>query len=492
MVAKLKKEIKDEVMDALCLPGIERACIGGLIINSELFYEIEDDFPEDAFSDKNWRIMFRLLRSLHNSGQKISKDSIIVQAEKIPEASEMLLAEDGIKLLESAMRIPDIANFHSHLKELKDLFNKRTLLKDKREEIAYLENKISDRDYSISEIIDDLDKKSSEINVKVKDLNEYVSVGSACSEEEFIKRSEDKINQGIGLGIPTNMKPWDDMLGGLIGGRLYVLGAPTGCGKSILTTAIAAESAYGGERRTKHLVIDTGELIYEDDFEPRLLANLSGVPTNLIANGSYVKNEFYKKRVRDAWKKMNNDPCIFWTQMHDFDGTKIKSLIKRMIHKEGIESVFFDLIKINSNWKISERYEKIADLAQYLKDAAVTLNIPVWANIQLTSDSKVVGMKKLGMKSLHVDMFAGGTKTLQQTDVGLILDFANRENQRDNNRKLIVGKGRSLEIHGEGEYIDIQGNLACSRMEMVQNVLLNEDFGSEPEIDYSSMPGIDD
>lgn len=470
-VEEVKTNKQDDLLDKLTYPGAERICVGAPLLNDELFYEFGDDFPEEAFTDKYWRALFRMQRSLHAKGFKVDKNTVINTAEKYPEFAKMLEEAGGIKYLDRAIAIPDTKNFSNYIKIVIDAHDKRLVIREKQSELDDLKKIALDEAVTAKNLVQSIDQSSAEIAAKIHKVDDYKIV--TINYDKFLKESIAAKEQGKDFhGILTNMKAWDDMLYGLVNGRLYVMGAPTGCGKSLFMISMLISSAYGvlpGDSTSRHLVIETGELLYQEDFLSRLLSNMSGVNEHKISKNYWHENELDRARIMAAANKLENDPRIFFHQMPDFDAKSVYNLIRRMRHKEGIDCVWFDNIKINPNWKTSEAYNKIGDLAQGLKEAARDMNIPVFAMIQLTNDGTAVGKKKIGM-DIHVDMFAGGRRVLQNTDVGLVMDYFDTDNPFNDDRKIIVGKSRFTRWHRKGEYFNVLGNMDNCRLFIDENV----------------------
>lgn len=510
----------EDLLLELSYPGAERVCVGAPLINNNLFYEFGDDFSDEVFTNDGWRALYKLEKYLHNKGYEVDKNTILNCADKFPDVAEMLEKAGGPEILDRATAIQDTKNFDKYLKKIRDAYDKRMVIKVKEQELKDLRKVALDEETEAKELVKIIDDNNIEISAKVHKVDVYHTV--SFDKDAFLKKAIKANEEGKNFnGVKTNMRPWDDWIGGLANGRLYVLGAGTGYGKSLFNISMLISSAYGvlpGDPTSRHLVIDTGELIYEDDFLPRMLANMSGVHEYKISGNTWHLNDLDRKRVLAAMDKINKQDNVKWVQMPDFDGPKVRNLIRRMKHKEGIECVWFDNIKINPNWKTSEQYAKIGDLAQYLKDAAVALGIPVFALIQLTSDATSVGQKKLNLE-VNVDMFAGGRRVLQNADMGLTMDYLNKEDPFDDSRNIRIGKSRFTPWHRAGEHFVVQGDLRQCSLMIVDNVLnrpmegrknglaeVIADQGSisttasllsgrtismkapEPEIDYSDIP----
>lgn len=463
----------DKILDQLRAPGSERVCIGSVLLNKDLFFEFGDNFSEEVFTVPEWRSLFRLLRYLHNKGFSVDKNTVINCAEKIPEVADMLTKSGGMGLLDSAMSFVDTDNFDKYLKEILKFYDNRTIIVEKRKELALLESLSLDEQTQPLDLIEKIDHMSVDIVAKVQKIDSYKII--TLDEDAFLKKAEKAQEEGRTFnGIKTNQIEWDRFTGGLANGRSYVLGAPTGGCKSLFVTNLIVSAAFGlmeGDPTSKHLIIETGELMYEEDFLPRLLACMTGVSEHSISQNYWHLNEANRKAILAAIKKINTSKNIIWYQMSDFDGPSVRNLIRRIKHKEGIDAVWFDGIKINPKWKSSEQFGKIGDLSQYIKEAATNAKIPAFSTIQLTSDATMPGLRKLAMSDVHVDMFAGGRRVLQNADMGITLSRLDAEDIYNDDFKLGIGKSRFTQWHRKGEYFEVSSNLDKCQLSIGQNIM---------------------
>jgi replicative DNA helicase len=310
-----------------------------------------------------------------------------------------------------------------------------------------------------------------------------VSIDGDCSEIplRIARKRADARRQKkdvLRTGFTVELLPAEDYFGFTVSGdHRYLLEDFTvthNCGKSLLSVNWTRSMALGltaDDPLYKVGVIDTGELMYRDDWLPRLLACDSGVRIKSIQKKWYVQNAAEKEAVRRSLIRIRKNP-ILWEQMPDFDGPAVRAFIKRWVRRYGVQAVLFDNIKINPNWGGGKDvYNKVGDLAQYIKDAAVQCEIPVIAFIQLTSDATVTGRAKIGMKKPHVSMFAGGQRTLQNTDVGGVMDWEDYDDWANDNRMLLIQKGRNDRIHRKDEGMVCHGDLRRARLMVAENRL---------------------
>jgi replicative DNA helicase len=454
-------------------PGQERSYVAAILDDNHL---IEDAITDDLgmITVLEYRHILGLIFQLYQEKwTSIDRHTILNLAEKSPRVANALIEMGGIEALERiCSNQMSVKNFEKNRIELKQLFGKRQLILGMCERVEEIKKNAASLE--LDELVKLAEDSVMEVSSRVYSVNDYIVVGE--DPDTYITNSENELALGITFkGVMTNMAPYDEMFGGFGNGRLHVFGAPTGCGKSLLSVNMSLSCAYGmllTDPRYKVCVIDTGELMYKGDWFPRLIAADSGVRTKSIQKNWYVRNDGEREAVRESMRKINDDKRIIWKTMPDFDGPSVRSCIRRAVKREGVNVIFFDNIKINPRWEEGQGvYNKLGDLAQYMKDAAMELEIPVVAFIQLTSDGTVTGRRKLGMTEPHVSMFAGGQRILHNTDVGGVLDWEDYEDPGNDNRKLIVQKARNDRSHRPGEYMRCIGDLRRSKLVVIENIL---------------------
>lgn len=462
-------------------PGQERSYVAAILEDNNLIEDIINDDLAMLTVPEYRHIVGHVLQLYNEGWHKIDRYSVVNLAEKSPRVAEVLMKMGGIEALERicSYQMATI-NFAKNREELRQLYAKRQFITGLEKQ--YQQAKASAESLSIEELMKQADDTLTEVNSRILVVNDYSF--AAPDEDEFIAEAERALAAGFTFsGVPTNMHPYDEMFGGFGKGRLHVFGAPTGCGKSLLSVNWSLSMAYGmlpTDRQYKVCVIDSGELMKWDDWFPRLLAAHSGVRTKSIQRKWFARNAGEKEAIRQSLRAFKANPII-WKQMTDFDAQNIKAFIRRIVKREGAEIILFDNVKINPNWtKGEDPYLKLGHMVQAMKDAAIEMGVPVVAFIQLTSDGTVTGRKKLGMTEPHVSMFAGGQRILQNTDIGGVLDFEDYDDPSNDNRKLIIQKARNDRSHRPGEFMRCIGDLRRSHLVVVENILKSalDDDGS--------------
>jgi replicative DNA helicase len=198
------------------------------------------------------------------------------------------------------------------------------------------------------------------------------------------------------LGVPTGFKEYDKATGGLVPGRLKVVGATPKTGKSAHALNVALHIACN--EGLPVLYVDT-EMPTEEQIDRgvSILASDSGfatVPERLVTSGMYARNDQMKKAVDDYAKPLIKNAPFFHVYMPDFSPDKIHNLARKFQRQHGVEwngfegqfVLIFDYIKMDeSSFKGNQQeYQVLGQITNMLKNkVAGAMNIPVLAYAQI-------------------------------------------------------------------------------------------------------------
>lgn len=196
------------------------------------------------------------------------------------------------------------------------------------------------------------------------------------------------------LGVPTGFREYDRATGGLVPGRLKVVGATPKTGKSAHALNIAMNISVN--EGLPVLYIDT-EMPTEEQID-RAVANLASdeiiVSERLITSGMYSRNQKMKDVVDNYAKPLLKSAPFFHVYMPDFSPEKIHNLARKFQRQHGVtwngfENQFvliFDYIKLDEgSFKGNvQEYQVLGQITNMLKNKiAGAMNIPVLAYAQV-------------------------------------------------------------------------------------------------------------
>ena len=195
-------------------------------------------------------------------------------------------------------------------------------------------------------------------------------------------------------GVSTGLIDLDRQLGGLHPSDLLILAGRPSMGKSALATNIAFSVAknYAWEPRPdgSKKTVSGGVVAFfslemsAEQLAMRLLAEVSGVPSDKLRKGEIDQHEF--ARVRDAALEIQESPLY----IDDTGGLSIAKLVarcRRLKRTAGLDLVVVDYLQLVTGSDLganSNRVQEVSQITQSLKALAKELSVPVLALAQLS------------------------------------------------------------------------------------------------------------
>lgn len=184
-------------------------------------------------------------------------------------------------------------------------------------------------------------------------------------------------NQEPEKAISTGIQKIDAKLsGGLKGGRLYVIGARTGVGKSALMCSMATASIKKGIR----VLYVSLEMCARENVA-RMLASVSGVSLGRINNRQTLSDGDHGALI-ESCALLPGDNFRFLTKVRTPEDIRRAAL--KMQAQTGINMIVVDYIQLlQPDIKVSSRVEAIGAITRALKLLAMELDVPVLSAAQV-------------------------------------------------------------------------------------------------------------
>lgn len=243
--------------------------------------------------------------------------------------------------------------------------------------------KVSPNDVNgqIGRIITDLEALQDGKSVASKSLSEIVKENK---DKYFVDNEEAKIYIGF--------SKLDDLLGGLEGGDMIVIGARPGVGKSALVTQIATNLSNQGKNIGFYNLEMKEKQVYE-----RFVVAHSGIGlTRLRRAKKFLGDE--KERFDKANEVLEKKDNIVITT-----GSKAVSEIRSESRHMGYDIIIVDylqLLKADKEYR-GNRYAEVGAISKAIKALAMELNIPIIALSQLNRASEARDTKEPTMAELR-------------------------------------------------------------------------------------------
>lgn len=317
------------------------------------------DLPDDMFSTPGTQAAHRAIRRMVSDGQQI--DLITLSAETAKEApmpEEMLL-----NALQKGGGMP---SFLPQWAAILDDRRQRRALSDMASMVLKSVTDPAQDPVSLTEQATGM--------IQVKKAAES-SVDMTTAAITFLNSLTEKRKS-----CSTGIADLDRLTGGFRGGKMIVLGARPGVGKTALALHIATHVA----RHTGPVLIVSLEMD-ETEITARLVAAESGVDVQTLESGQLEPEDWLC--VTPATAEVEKLPIRITTEAAT--PMQVRREAHRVKESKGLAMVVVDYIQLmRSDGKRSSRYEEVSEISRELKLLAMDLGVPVLALTQFNRESE--------------------------------------------------------------------------------------------------------
>ena len=178
----------------------------------------------------------------------------------------------------------------------------------------------------------------------------------------------------------TGLADFARMTGGFRGGKLIILGARPGVGKTALALQIATYTAtHCAPVLIVSLEMDGAEIM------SRIAAARSGVDVQRMETGDFTDDDW--SDLARAMPEASRLPMRIAT--HATTPALIRKEASAMKYSQGLGMIVVDYIQLlHSSQKVTSRYEEVSEISRDLKQLAMDLGVPVLALTQFNRQSE--------------------------------------------------------------------------------------------------------
>lgn len=320
------------------------------------------------FYQKSHQFIFKAIEELHKQG----KPTDIVSVSELLKFNGELDRVGREAINELAMNYITSRNWEQLTKIIVKFSKMRYLLGLCRDSIQRLEDK------------DDVDDVATTLTIKANEIMTRTShtgfIGLDTGFQEFWEDVETLYESESGtLGIPTGIKGLDNQLSGLIGGKMYLLGARPSMGKSALAQQIAEYIAQGKQVLFFSLEMSTKE------YTSRSIYRRSGFNQEYITRDNERKDE-----VLEAFAQAGTELSNLKLHIIDDSNATLKTVEKNILQCKqqfgSCDLIVIDYLQLMEpiDKRINDDYKIVTDNSQGLKRLARKYNVPVLALCQLS------------------------------------------------------------------------------------------------------------
>jgi len=353
----------------------EQSVIGSILLNNEIFDEINLLITSKNFYDPMHQKIFAAIEKLIYSGMLANPITLKNYFEN--EKDELNVPNYLVKITKFSTSSRQAIEYS---KLIYDLYVKRELIKISENIIDTA--KLNDLDNDGKSIIENFEKSLFDLAEKGSFSSSLVKFDEAMKMTIEMASSAYKNEEGI-VGVPTGLTDLDYRLGGFHKSDLLIIAGRPSMGKTALATNIAFNAAKKIQNDGRKSTIAFFSLeMSSEQLSTRILAEQSRIKSNDIRTGKISEEQFDKfietsKNISELPLYVDETPAI--------SIAALSNRARRIKRLYGLDMVVVDYIQLMkaSNFK-EGRVQEISEITQGLKALAKELSVPVLALSQLS------------------------------------------------------------------------------------------------------------
>jgi len=353
----------------------EQSVIGSILLNNEIFDEINILITSKNFYDPMHQKIFSAIEKLIYSGMLANPITLKNYFEN--EKDELNVPDYLFKITKFSTSSRQTIEYS---KLIYDLYVKRELIKISENIIDIA--KLNDLDNDGQSIIENFEKSLFDLAEKGSFSSSLVKFDEAMKMTIEMASNAYKNEEGI-VGVPTGLTDLDDRLGGLHKSDLLIIAGRPSMGKTALATNIAFNAAKKIQNDGRKSTIAFFSLeMSSEQLSTRILAEQSRIKSNDIRRGRISEEQFDKfietsKNISELPLYIDETPAI--------SIAALSNRARRIKRLYGLDMVVVDYIQLMKASNFREgRVQEISEITQGLKALAKELSLPVIALSQLS------------------------------------------------------------------------------------------------------------
>ena len=365
----------------------ERSVLGAMLQDDNAVEQACERLQSDDFYQPQHREIYDAMRKLHMEQSPV--DIITVDTE-LSRRGTLEGVGGTAYLIELSQYVPTTANVKAYIALVSEKSTLRRLIQASQEisqECYSQQNPLPDTlNHAEKAIFDIVMKRSSgDTLVHVKNVlyNTYANI------EELSKL------KGRVSGVPTGFMALDNMLTGLHGGELVILGARPSMGKTSLAMNIAG---YACLHAGKSVAVFSLEMPREQ-IALRLLCSDARVDMQRVRQGRLDSDDWM--RLARSIGPMANAP-LYIDDTAGITPSQLRSRCRRLMMDKGLDLIVLDYLGLmRADGKSENRQLEVSEISRSLKAIALELKVPLLACAQLSRASTTRDNKRPALSDLR-------------------------------------------------------------------------------------------
>lgn len=418
----------------------EQALLSCLMIDANAWDQVSSILEDDDFYEMAHREIFRVCRSIAESGHTIDLVTLISQLREM-NYLERVGGEEYITRLAEAT--PGASSVRNYADIVRDRAIKRKILDTVK---TVTEEIYSQKHTSSVEVLGMVDRAVSEISKRtVSGSTGPVPVDVVMTEtiERIRGFMVNAQNGGNGVtGLSSGFRRLDEMIRGFHEGEMIILAARPSMGKTALGMNFV-ENAFLNPANHRPVVVFSMEMpAWSLVF--RMLSSISGVKMNKLSKGELDQDEMNKLlQAAGIIKQEDRKNMLFIDQQPGLSPADIRVRTRNIVKEHGpVSLILIDYLQIMSFPGYgTDKQQEISAISHSLKAIAMEFKVPVIALSQLNRSVE----SRTDKRPMNSDLRESGS--IEQ-DADLIMhiyrdEYYHKDSKDKGIAEIIIGKQRN-------------------------------------------------
>jgi len=426
----------------------EQSVLGGILLSDRAMHSlvIEQDLrPEDFYRSRHGLIYVAMV-ALHREGEPVD---VLTVSDQLRRDGTLEQAGGQAAIDELTGGVPGLGAIRRYAQIVTDLARARELLNATYE----IQAAISERRHDGGELLADAEARIFRLGQTARRTRDIVLRDALAAE---IARLEELANSdGSVTGMCTGLSGLDEMLNGLHGGRLYIVAARPGMGKTTVGQNIAVHAALRENASVLFASLEMGE----SELVQRHLASESGVDGERIQRGELRESD-WRRLLQTA---ADGDQARFFIlDEADLTVFDLRAHARQVAVREGgLDLVVVDYLQLmRADPPSGNRTEDVSTFSRGLKRLAREMNCPVIALAQLSRGVE----QRTDKRPLLSDLRESG-QIEADADVVVMMyrdDYYHSDSEHPGETELLIRKNRHGAA-GADAVVRLHFDTACQR-----------------------------
>ena len=353
----------------------EMSVLGVAFLDKNATSKICEELTADMFySDQNKKI-FEAIKSMYETKIPIDITTITEELDK----KKNLSAIGGVEYLSEVIdKVATTANLDSYIQIVKDNAIARYLI----DTTTNIVTSAYDYDDDINKLLDKAEMDILNV-VKSRKTSEFSTIN------DVLKRAREQLdflakNKSALSGLSTGFKVLDRATTGFHGGKVIIIAARPGMGK----TAFALNLAVGAAKTTNKAVAIFNLEMPAEQLVNRMISAKGAIEGRKLQTGQLMPNDWNRYNEAVAELASTN---IYIEDNASITASDIRAKCRRLAQSpEGLGLVVIDYLQLVTlgGKRPDSRQQEVQEISRSLKLMALELNVPVIALAQLNRASE--------------------------------------------------------------------------------------------------------